>query len=198
MRILALDVATNTGWAIYDTAAHISAIECGVITVASQDSAATAAMRDKRAAFDEEVTRLHNRSRPDLVVIESPLAYIKDNRGARRAPLLAGAVAAEDAPGGGPNARAVLLLNQLFAIAETIARHKAGRVIEVRPQTWQKIMPKTADDTKRRSLQFCHVLRIALPEKGARELRANAADAAVIAIWAARHSPEAKYRDRAA
>lgn len=200
MRILALDVATNTGWAFYDTASHVSAIECGVVSVGTdaETTTATALMRDKRAAFDEAVTLLHNRCRPDLVVIESPLAYIKPNAPAARAPLLRAAGADEEARGaGGPNARAVIVLNQLFAIAETVARHKARQVIEVRPQTWQTILPKTGDDTKKRSLQFCHMLRIAVPETGSRAYRANAADAAAIAVWAQRHAPEARLLERA-
>lgn len=197
MRILALDVATDTGWAFYDTDKHVSAIECGVISLIALAGRDAAKRREKRVQIDYETTLLHNRFRPDATVIEAPLDYIKtgDGRRGQRAPLLP--VEATDKPSGGPNAHTVILLNQLFAAAETVARHKSGMVIEVRAQTWQSILPKTDGDTKTRSLRFCHAMRISLPEKGNKEYRANAADASAIAIWAAGHCQEIKLAQKA-
>lgn len=199
MRILALDVSKNTGWAFYDTDRHQSAIECGVIVVGHDSEKKERTPRQCRDYFDDEVTILHNKYRPDVTMIEEPLSYITtgEERPKRKAPKKGDLFSAPPEPKadddgekkrGGPNAKSVLSMNQLFAIAETVARHKAPLVDTVHPRTWQKILPHGPENTKKRSLQFAHIKRVALPEAGSTEFRANASDAVGIAIWASTHS----------
>lgn len=207
MIILALDVATSTGWAVYDPSTHQSAIQCGVLDRAALPKEITGAERRRlmRRAIDDRLCALFDRFRPDFVCIEQPLNYIKAGAPSRAKPVRGqpgmfqkpNPETDDKGGGGGPNADTVLMLNQIFAVADTVCAHKARTVIEVAPKSWQVITKQFAGDTKERSIAFCRSVGIVIPPELNKKERGDAADACVIAIWAAGHSQELKMMQRA-
>lgn len=75
MLILGLDIATTTGFAIYDTQDKISKIICGKINVKGESP------EEKAAALSVQIARLFNDAEEkydrlfDLVIFEEPLHY---------------------------------------------------------------------------------------------------------------------------
>jgi len=197
MIIMALDIASSTGWAVYDTDKHQSAIRCGAFHL-TRDCPKGALQADRRRhGRDALISKLGMGLRkvsPDIVVLERPLDAIMANpvRG-RKAPLLP--VDEPEQAGGGANATTVILLNQFFATAYAVCALAIGQenVFEVAPRTWQTITkPFGGKDTstKDRSLAFCKSLGVTLPPTKAAQI--DAADAVAIAFWAAGHCQEIK------
>lgn len=206
MLILSLDIATSTGWAIYDPS-RPNATACGVLDVSAKGAKELTGMevrRHARAKFDEALCRLLDQWRPDFACLEQPLNFIGTNDPKpKKAPLLAAVEASVQSPGkpakkaaGGPNANTAFLLNQLFAVADTVCRHKVKNLIEVAPTTWQTLTKAYPGDTKARSIAFCRAHRIQLPALN-KVARGDAADAVVIAYWAAGKAQELKLLERA-
>jgi len=192
--IMALDIATSTGWAVYDPA-RPNATACGAINLSvkgAQDMTAVEVRRLMRPKMDEAVCGLIDQWRPDVACLEQPLNFIGSNEPTpKKAPLLA-AVEQPAAQGkgkkkakGGPNANTAFMLNQLFAVAETVCSHKCDMVLEVAPTTWQTLTKAYPGDTKERSIAFCRAMRIQIPPSLNKVATGDAADAVVIAIWAA-------------
>lgn len=204
MLILALDVATGTGWSIYNTE-RTDASVCGVIDLRIEDSKDLTGMEKRRLMrplLDEAVCDLIKRWRPDVACIEQPLNFIGSNEPQEKAmPLFKRAEAPlrgkPKKQTGGPNADTVFMLHQLFTVADTVCRHKVGMVIEVAPKTWQTLTKAFPGDTKERSIAFCHFHKIAIPGGLTKPQRGDAADASVIAYWAAGKAQELKLLQRA-
>ncbi len=206
MIILGLDVATGTGWCIYDTKRPESTI-CGVIDLRLDDKQKKMTGMEKRRlmrpALDKELCDLVKKWKPDVACIEQPLNFIgKVEPSEKPMPLFAAEKPSFKAQnqkkkGGGPNADTAFMLNQFFAVADTICRHYVKRVIEVAPTTWQTLTKSFPGDTKERSIAFCRMHGINIPGGLTKPQRGDAADAAVIAYWAAGKAQELKMLERA-
>lgn len=199
MLILNLDIATSTGWSVFNTAKHPASTECGVLDLRAKASTGVETRRLMRRIIDEQVCALIDRYRPDVACLEQPLNYIKaGNPGGKKMPMFRGEPHKEAEEKGGPNADTVLMLNQLFASADVVCRHKVKTVIEVPPKTWQVLTKSYPGDTKERSIAFCQALGIILPPDLNKKERGDAADACVIGQWAAGHCQELRMMQRAA
>ncbi|MCZ4500982.1 MAG: hypothetical protein JWQ74_3537 [Marmoricola sp.] len=66
MIVMGLDLATNSGWAVRDSAKHRSSIECGVISVGEYD------WETKYGSFSVQLLALVRQHKPDFVAIERP------------------------------------------------------------------------------------------------------------------------------
>lgn len=187
--ILALDIATSMGWAVFDTDRHESSIQNGAIDLRNDAKTGVETRRLMRRKIDEEVCRLIDKFRPNAACLEQPLNFVGQNeRQPKKAPLLEIVEARQPKKkgkdGGGPNANTGFLLNQTFAVADTVCRHKCETVYEVPPITWQRLTKQFPGDTKERSIAFCEQLGISLTPTTKKE-RGDAADASVIAVWCA-------------
>jgi hypothetical protein len=201
--ILGLDVATGTGWAVYDTERRDATV-CGVIDLRLEDSKKMTGMERRkimRRNLDEALCELINKWRPDVACIEQPLNFIGANEPTEKPmPLFKRAEAPlkgkPKRQGGGPNADTAFMLNQLFTVADVVCRHKTREVIEVAPTTWQTLTKAFSGDTKERSIAFCRMHRIEIPGGLTKPQRGDAADAAVIAYWAAGKAQQLKMQER--
>lgn len=199
MIILGLDIATGTGWAALDPS-NPKATVCGAINL-SVDKELTGMEKRRlmRPKLDEAICRLIDQWRPDVACLEQPLNFIGANKPEGKAmPLFKGAQtrAAPVKKKGGPNADTAFMLNQLFAVADTVCRHKVALTLEVAPTTWQVLTKSFHGDTKERSIAFCQLHRIPLPHGLTKPQRGDAADAVVIANWAAGRAQEIKMLER--
>ncbi|GAB4351463.1 MAG: hypothetical protein Kow0026_08560 [Oricola sp.] len=180
MRILALDVATRTGYALYDTDRPPSAIFTGHFICDGKGPF------EKVASMRHKLPGILRKQKPDFVAIERPLDRIIQFKKTRRDLL------GEEEVASSINPATVIQLNQLKAAAQTIVMGFDIDCCEVAPKTWQTIIPKSvaAKDAKGRARKYCESLKI----EGA---TADERDAAVIAIWAAGHAQELKLMQRA-
>lgn len=206
--ILGLDVATSTGWAVYDPSAPAATV-CGAIDLSIKGAKKMTGMevrRLMRPKLDAELCRLIDRWRPDVACIEQPLNFIgeKGDPADKPMPLFKGGGPSgkPKKKSGGPNANTAFMLNQLFAVADTVCGHKVSLTLEVAPTTWQSLTKAFPGDTKARSIAFCRLHRIQIPPTLNKVAQGDAADAAVIAYWAAGKAQEIKMlatqRERAA
>lgn len=169
-RILALDPASTTGWALYDTDNPISAIQCGSIQLDGKGPFEK--VRCVRALLPRMVREHH----PDFAVFESPLSHIPQFKKSKTNML------GEEETSTTINAGTILMLNRISGAVQTVLDGMNIPCEEVRPMTWQTVIPKKIKGgTKDRVRQFCDMLQII-------GKNADARDAAVIAIWAAGHS----------
>lgn len=194
MIILALDISSSMGWAAYDTDRHISAIVNGTIDLRNKGATGVETRMLMRREIDLQVCKLIDKLRPDVAFLEQPLNFIGETGGKpKRAPLLKAAGFEDEESGGkgGPNANTAFLLNQMFAVADTVCRHKCSAVYEVAPRTWQSITKQFHGDTKDRSIALCEQLGIELTPT-TKKAKGDAADGCCIAIWGAGHCQELK------
>jgi Holliday junction resolvasome RuvABC endonuclease subunit len=179
VRILALDIATKTGWALYDTEQGPSAIESGAVTF--EGAGAFEKVLDVR----RKLPRLIREKKPDFCAIEAPLAIIPQFSKKRRTLL------GEEEETSTINPGTIMQLNRLAGAAQVCVVGQNIPCVEVRPQTWQTVIPKNlTGSTKQRAKAFCESLKIVASN-------ADSRDAAVIAIWAAGHCQELKLMERA-
>lgn len=203
-RILALDIATTTGWAFFDVDRHVSAIRNGVFKFGDDIKAddgrdgktAMHKRRILRRAMHDRLVELYDEYRPTAICLEQPLNYIKSGAPkGKKLPIFKGdqTVNPKQDKGGGPNASTVLALNQLYAVADeffwAVSNPIGGVTLEpfclfdVAPTTWQTMTKQFPGDTKERSIAYCEAAGIAL-SYGNKKDRGDAADASVIAVWA--------------
>ena len=194
MKILALDVATNTGWAVYDTDRHESAITCGTLSLSKaipKGSKVTDRRHIATAALDEALCRLVAAYRPDYAIVELPLGRIESHTRKSK-----GMFADHDDgnQSGGPNADTVLMLNQLFATATCVIRHKVSGFETVSPRTWQVAITKglPGSSTKDRSMAFVSAIGVQYPPTLNKKDKEDAADAVCLAVWCYRNSQHLK------
>lgn len=179
MIILALDVATACGWAIHDTIKNPSAIRSGSIRFVGETAF------EKVADMRHKLPKLLREAKPDFVAIEAPLAIIPQFT--KKTKTMFG----EQEETTTINPGTVLQLNRLAGAAQMVVQGQNIRCVEVRPQTWQTIIPKHIKGaTKARAKAYCDMLGIVSPNNDSR-------DACVIALWAAGHCQEIKLMERA-
>lgn len=179
MRILALDVARQVGWALYDTDRPPSAIVSGSFRL--QGETGFERVRDMR----RQLPRLIKEHRPDFSVIESPLEI------APRFKKTKATMFGEEEEGSTINSKTIALLNRYAGAATMAVMGQNVPCAEVRPQSWQAILPKNLPgNTKARAKAFCDMMRIVSPNMDSR-------DACVIALWAHGHCQELRMLQRA-
>lgn len=172
--ILALDPATNCGWAVYDTDAPVSAIRCGSIKLEGKEAF------QKVHSVRSQLPRLVKEHRPDFAVFEAPLSHIPQFSKTKTNML------GEEEVTTTINAGTILQLNRISGAVQTVLEGMGVSCEEVRPMTWQTVIPKKIKgNTKDRVRQFCDMFNII-------GKNADARDAAVIAIWAAGRSQQLK------
>jgi hypothetical protein len=188
MRILGLDIATKTGWAIYDDSQPLTAK--GHVT--NRIEMGTVHLRGGNA--DEQIQFMHDdlypiiqNAEPDWMVIEQPLNWIKNY--SKKGYDLAGQI-----KGSGPNAKTVMTLNRLYGAAVIMGIIQCGtKVLTVQPQSWQAMMGTRAqndairyyldDKGKRHDGSMKRVVKHYCSLIGIEGGDDNARDAAVIALW---------------
>lgn len=179
--ILALDTATRTGFAFYDTRSTPSSIECGHIDFTGKTA------HDKVKSVRELLPPLIKRYQPDFVVFESPLAHIPQFKKKGKVDMFG-----EEEEATTINAKTILQLNRIAGAVQCVIEGFRIPCEEVRPMTWQAVIPKhIKGPTKKRVKLWCDLLGVIGKNEDAR-------DAAVIAIWAAGRSQELKLSMRAA
>lgn len=179
MRVLALDVATVTGWALYDTSRPVSAIVSGSVKFTGENAF------QKVADMRRKLPKLIREHRPDFCAIEAPLTIIPQYRKVK-ADLLG-----EKEEVATINAGTVMQLNRLAGAAQICVSGQNVPCTEVPPRTWQSIIPKSIQGPpKSRVKQFLDTLKVVAPN-------ADARDASAIAIWCAGHCQQLKILERA-
>ena len=184
MIIMALDPATNIGWAVYDIGTSTShqrpsSIECGSFNLGKGSAF------EKVKAVRALLPPLIKKYQPDFIVFEMPLSIIPKFE--KKGKDLAG-----DTETTTINAGTILQLNRISGAVQAVIEGFRIPCEEVRAQTWQSIIPKNirADNPKKRAALFCDMLNIVGKNNDAR-------DAAVIALWAAGRSQELKLKQMA-
>lgn len=129
MLILGLDGAQNTGWALYDTAANLSAIRAGVIKSTGDD------YEHKAASLGLGLVRLIKADRPDFIVIEMPIRSQPAARQKRTVKFM-GEERVEEVAGGGLNA--VISSNQMVGALSAIIGAFQIPFETIAPVTWRK------------------------------------------------------------
>jgi len=172
MILLGLDISTNVGWALYDLDRPMSAIETGHFKcVGDSEFEKVSSLHGLLASL---LVRLKKDGKaPDLAVFEAPLDFIPQFEKKRED--LAGVVHETTTI----NPKTIGLLHGLARAAQAVLRGYKIRHMEVRPQTWQTIIPRQfkAHPTKQRAEMTCDMLRIVATNEHKR-------DAALIAVWA--------------
>lgn len=223
--MLALDVATTTGWAVYDTERPPSAVISGSFRTGGEDTPLT----EKLLEIRRQVPRLIKQYKPDFAVIEEPLAVIprykkKPKKGffeevptqsvdggkvvfllrkGMNVPQIAAQfrttsdeVIAALEPGG-MNPKTMMMLSELAGGATVAVQGHNVPCEQVRAQTWQAVIPAE--------------IKAQFKGDGATKKRVKAycemlrivspnmdsRDACVIALWAAGHFQKLKMLDRA-
>lgn len=129
MRILGLDPSQTTGWALYDTTEHISAIRAGVIRV----SRAEGGYEVKAAELGRQLTRMIRDQKPDFIAMEEPLRSMP----AGRKPMkFMGEESEETQAAGG--VLAVISSNQMAGACAAIIGAFAIPFATISPSSWRK------------------------------------------------------------
>lgn len=177
--ILALDVATKCGWAVYDLDRPPSAIVAGSLQFVGSNAF------EKVADMRRKLPKLIREHRPDFCAIEAPLSFIPSFTKKTRTMF------GEEEESSTINPGTIMQLNRLAGAAQICVSGQNIPCIEVAPRTWQRVIPDHfKGPPKARAKAFCDSLKIVGGN-------ADARDAAVIAIWAAGHCQELKLLERA-
>lgn len=168
MKILTLDVATTTGFAIYDFSRDPSSMNSG-----SLQFVGTTAF-EKVADMRRKLPKLIREHKPDFCVIEAPLAIIPTFT--KKSKTMFG----EEEEMSTVNPGTVMQLNRLAGAAQICVTGQNIPCIEVRPQSWQSVIDKDIKGaTKDRAKQMCERLKIVATN-------ADARDACIMAYWTAK------------
>lgn len=179
MIILGLDIATTTGWAVFDTDRPPSSIISGSFKL--QGDSPFERVRYMRS----HLPKLIKEHRPDFAAIEAPLE-IAPRFTKKRTDLLG-----QEEQETTINSKTIAILNRYVGAAEMAVMGNNIPCIEVRAQTWQTVIPRHVKGApKQRAKAYCDMLRIDSPNMDSR-------DACIIALWAAGHAQELKLMQRA-
>lgn len=180
MLVLALDVATVVGWAVYDTDRPPSAIISGSFRVIGETPFLR--VRDMRSKLPP-IIKEH---RPDFAVIEAPMEVAPRFAKKGKADLLGGEEGGETTI----NSKTIAVLNRYAGAAAMAVMGQNVPCAEVAARTWQTIIPsQIVGKPKQRAKAYCDMLKIVSPNMDSR-------DACVMAIWAAGHCQELKMIER--
>lgn len=179
MIIMALDVATKTGWAVYDTDRPQSSILTGSFRCEGKSAF------EKVCSLRQKLPAILRKHAPEFVAIEAPLDHVP--RFKKKTNDLLGEGVQETTI----NAGTILQLSRLNGAVLGIVLGFNKPCCEVRAQTWQTVIPKAIKGKpKERAKAFCEMMSISGSNVDSR-------DAAVIAVWAAGHAQELKLMKRA-
>lgn len=174
MKVLGLDVATVTGWAVYDLDRPPSAIVSGSIRMEGDTAF------DKVACLRHRLPKIIKEHRPDFAAVESPMEFAPSFKKVKRTLL------GEEEQTSTINSKTIAVLNRLAGAAEMAVLGQNVPCVSVAARTWQAIIPgHITGKPKQRAKAYCDMLRIVSPNMDSR-------DACVIALWAAGHAQEFK------
>ena len=125
MIVLSFDIATTTGWALFDTDRHESAIRVGTIKAVGDSHEA------KAIDLGQKVIKLFKEHKPDLVAIEQPIRNVMPFR--KKKQDLAGEVEETTI-----NAGTALLINQLTGAVMGVVGGFRKPWMVVPSGTWRK------------------------------------------------------------
>jgi hypothetical protein len=178
MIIMALDVASATGWAVYNTDKGPSAILSGSLKLVG-DSAFL-----KVADLRRRLPKIIREHHPDFCAIEAPMEFAPTFKKVKK--TLYGEEESESTI----NSKTIAVLNRLAGAAEMAVLGQNVECVSVAARTWQSVIPKNiTGKPKQRAQAYCDMLGIVSPNMDSR-------DASVIAIWAAGHCQELKMIER--
>jgi Holliday junction resolvasome RuvABC endonuclease subunit len=171
-KILALDVATNCGYAVMDTDRPPSAIISGSLHFDGSTAF------EKVADMRRKLPKLIREHRPDFAVIEAPLAHVPTFTKKRKTMF------GEEEEVSTINPGTIMQLNRLAGAAQICVTGQNVPCVEVRPQSWMSIIDRDITGaSKDRVKQMCARLKIVASNQDAR-------DACIIAYWAAKKCVE--------
>jgi hypothetical protein len=175
MKVLGLDVATKTGWAVYDLKRPVSAIRAGSFTCIGDT------VFDMLWDMRTKLPPILREHAPDFVAIEAPLEH------APKFKKMVKTLYGEEEVEASMSVATIAMTNRLCGCAAGIVMGLNIPSVEVRAQTWQsKTIPKSiVGPPKKRVSLFCTAMKIAGGN-------ADARDAALIALWCAGHCQELK------
>lgn len=205
MRILALDVATKTGWALYDTNKPVSSIQSGSFNIENANT-----IVDKLWAIRNGVPPLMREHQPDYVVVEAPLNFAPQYEKKPKRDMITQVEPQQtsEAPRSTISPNTISELSQMAGCATGVVMGFNVDCCQVRPQDWQRIIPRDIYDryptwimqgskkkkdetaTKKRVKDFCDRLHIASPNMDSR-------DACIIAVWGSTQSKQLKIAEMA-
>lgn len=178
-RILALDVATVVGWALYDDERPPSAIVSGSFRLEGEN--AFEKVRDMR----RKLPRIIREHVPDFAVIEAPMEI------APRFKKVGKTMFGQEEQETTINSKTIAVLNRYAGAAAMAVLGQNLPCAEVAARTWQSIIPaQIKGKPKQRAKAYCDMLRIVSPNMDSR-------DACIIALWAAGHCQELRMMKRA-
>jgi Holliday junction resolvasome RuvABC endonuclease subunit len=141
---------------------------------------------EKVVDMRHKLPRLVREHRPDFAAVEAPLEFAPQFK--KMTKTIFGE---EEETSTTINSKTIALLNRLSGAAIMAVIGQNVPCVEVRPQTWQTIIPgELRGKPKQRAKAYCDMLRIVSPNMDSR-------DACVIALWAAGHCQELKMIERA-
>lgn len=179
MIIMALDVATVTGWAIYDTDKDPSAIVSNSFQLKGDTPF------DRVRSMRSTLPRIIREHKPDFAAVEAPMEV------APRFKKVSKTMFGEEEGGSTINSKTIAVLNRYAGAALMAVMGNNVPCVEVAARTWQTVIPANIKGKpKQRAKAYCDMLGIVSPNMDSR-------DAAVIAIWAAGHCQELKMLERA-
>lgn len=179
MRVMALDVASHTGWACYDLDRPPSAIISGSLHFEGSNAF------EKVADMRRKLPKLIREHRPDFCAIEAPLAFIPTFT--KKTKNMFG----EEEETSTINPGTIMQLNRLAGAAQMVVQGQNVECVEIAPKRWQSIIPAhIKGPTKKRAKDYCDSLKIVSPNMDSR-------DACVLALYAAGHCQQLKMLERA-
>lgn len=169
--ILGLDIATTTGWALYDPHKPVSAIRAGSFKCIGDSPEAKA-----YSLSGHLIKLIGDYGKPDFVCIEEPLRAIPQGKRSMKF------MGEEQQVGGAAgSAQMMVLANQLVGSAIGLIRGYGLPFETVTSATWRKAMyngdrAKGSAEWKRLARDKCRLLKIEVPN-------ADAAEASFIAMF---------------
>jgi Holliday junction resolvasome RuvABC endonuclease subunit len=168
MKILALDVATKCGYAVWDADRDPSSMLSGALQFIGDNAF------EKVADMRRKLPKLIREHRPDFCAIEAPLSIVPTFT--KKSKTMFG----EEEEVSTINPGTVMQLNRLAGAAQICVTGQNIPCVEVRPQSWLSVIDKDIKgSSKERAKQMCERLKIVATNQDAR-------DACIIAYWTAK------------
>lgn len=179
MIVMALDVASTTGYAFFDTDRKPSAIISGSMKLIGDTAF------QKVVDLRRRLPRIIREHKPGFCAVEAPMEFAPQFKKVKKTLL------GDEETSSTINSKTIAVLNRLAGAAEMAVLGQNVPCISVAAKTWQTIIPdQFAGKPKQRAQAYCQMLGIVSPNMDSR-------DACIIAIWAAGHCQELKMLERA-